>query len=256
MARGGALDDASAAWLAGLTSRIEASDGFVSLVLHGSAASGDWIAGVSDIDVIAVYEAPLGDNRPLVVSILEAAARNCPARGADIHVLTRPAVAHPEDEPSFELYVSVHGDVDGVTVRGPGRARYLLFDLESARLHGRTLSHRGQPVEVAPVPRRWLLAAAIDEVDEWLGYEYFRQPHAAVLQAARAWRLAVDGHLLSKQAAGRWAAPRWRDTALLAAALRLQEGVCEAVVDQGEARHLLAHARRLLESAGSQDLRC
>jgi hypothetical protein len=84
--------------------------------------------------------------------------------------------------------------------------------------------------------------SADHELAEWAGYAYFRQPHMAVLQSARAWMLAVEGGPNTKLSAGQWALSRWPNSELLNQAIARQRGNLLAVVDEGDARDLLAHA--------------
>jgi Domain of unknown function (DUF4111)/Nucleotidyltransferase domain len=241
----GAIDE----WLRTLGGALSALSGFDGLWLHGSAATGDWVPGVSDVDLIAIWRSPLEGQRAALTTVVSSALRECPMRNADIHVVTRATASQPEREPHYELYGGIHQRDGGEPVlSGPSEDTNLLFDFESARANGVAIVTGPSPVEFGQVPLEWLLASADRELTEWDGYAYFRQPHMAALQSARAWMLAAEGTLSSKLSAGRWALERWSDPDVLRQAIARQRGDADSRVEEAAVRSLLAHARAVVRS--------
>ena len=233
------------AWLLRLRDALADLPGFAGMWLHGSAATGDWVAGVSDVDVLIGWTVPLASAERIVLrDVFDRSLRACPGGNADIHVVTLSVAAEPPHVPPYELYAGRHPvDDDEPAFTGRAEDIGLLFDLASARASGITIAGPQAQEVFGEVPVAWLVEAADHELAEWEGYDQFRQPHMAVLQAARAWLLAVEGRLASKVAAGRWAAECWSRPDPIMAALARQRGNKDVVVDEVEARSLIAHAR-------------
>jgi aminoglycoside adenylyltransferase-like protein len=233
-------------WLLSLRDALSALPGFVGLWIHGSGSqSGEWIACVSDVDLIVGW-----DGRPSPVHLeqlreeLRQALVTNPYQNADVHVVTSAIAAAPPARPRYELYGAIHGIDDPEPVlTGPAEDTQLLFDLESARTSGLSIIGPSGSDFFGQVPTEWLLEAADRELAEWESYSTFHQPHMAVLQAARAWMLAVERQMEPKLTAGRWARSRWSEPETLDIAMARQRGDSSAVVSQSAARSLLAHAR-------------
>lgn len=236
-------------WLRLLGESLRTFVGFRGLWLHGSAATGDWVAGVSDIDLLVIWNLPLESERPALSEAIHSALAACPTASADIHVVTLAVAEQPTPDPIYELFGGIHVvDAEDPVLIGPSADASLLLDLESARSHGVAVVAGVPEVVFGTVKTDWLLAAADRELAQWEDYSYFRQPHMAVLQAARVWMLESNGELGSKLSSGRWAMQRWRSPEVLRAAIDRQLGNTEVVVDELEARALLAHVRSTIRT--------
>lgn len=216
--------------------------GLVGVWVHGSAVTGDWIPGSSDIDIIACMRSDLDEHQG-ITGTLENLLPRCPGASADIHVVTSSSASTPSRSPCYIAYGAIHdGPTNGNGVSGPGEDPLLLFDFELTRTYGKTLVGPEPRQVFGVVPHRWLLEAAEKELEQWEAYPNFHQPHMAVLQAARALAFANDGKMLSKIAAGTWARGHWRSADVIDHAIAWQRGRRETNVDEAGARKLLAQA--------------
>ncbi len=237
-----AVADADA-WVAGLGRSLRAEPGFVGLWIHGSATTRDWVAGVSDIDLLVAWNRrPDAAARDRLTDLLQQALDVAPVE-TDIFVVTIAAIRHPARTPRYELCAVRHPRDGPPRVEGPGKDAGLLFDFESARVHGVTVVGPDAKAVFGAPPRAWLLDAADDELARWEGYSFFRRPDMAVLLAARVSLLAQEDRLASKLEAGAWAQSHWPQSAALDTAIARQSGHLHAVTDEGDARALIARTR-------------
>ena len=225
----------------------ELDDHLVGAYFVGSVALGGYVAGQSDIDIVAVCDRQLDhDAKCSVVDAVEKAITSCPARGleftlyrsetarsgprgADFEVnvnggprMERAVHLDPEEEPAF-WYVIDRGIVRrfGVTIAGP------------------------PPVEVfASVVRPVLLEAMVESM-RWHRHHENATLYS-VLNAARAWRFAVEGELGSKLQGATWARGRWHRPWVIDAAVDLRHGR-PSHLDATEVEELLDHVERVLE---------
>ena len=199
-------------YLAELTGRIEATLGedLVGVYLMGSAATGGYVPGASDLDVWALVRGPLAEaaKRALVARV-DQAALPCPARGLELVV----ARFNDGPEPRVELNLN-----DGPRMArrvaldaSDGPRHWFVLDAAIGRRHGRALA--GPPLAEAfpPIPRS-LQLAAIGESLDWYA-EHEPDNRKAVLTAARGWRYIAQGRWSGKEDAARWAAARRPDWA-------------------------------------------
>jgi hypothetical protein len=184
--------------------------------LTGSATSGDWWPGVSDVDVVASLARPL---TPDELPALAAAAAGLPVDG-----LYLPAADLADPPSAGEPVPHV---VNGEFSAGPcGEATPVTW----LELRQRGVPLRGPaPAELVPEPnpaavRDWLLgnlrgywSAEADEREQILTARPADQPARAegvcwlVLGAPRLHATLATGEVISKTAAGQYAARRWPD---------------------------------------------
>ena len=158
----------------------------------GSLALGGYLAGESDIDVVAVSRRAVPDQRKAAVAdALAELTVSCPARGLELTLYRREVAAGSSAGADFE--VNVNG--------GPRMARAVHLSSEAEPgfwyLLDRAIAHRvglvitGPPAAelFADVPRERLLDAMVESI------RWHRQHEPAtlytVLNASRAWRYAT-----------------------------------------------------------------
>ena len=204
--------------------RLLAND-FVGAYFVGSIAIGGYVAGESDIDIVAISEHPLvEDLKHSVADVLWDVARDCPARGLEFTLYRREMAASPPEAADFE--VNVNG--------GPRMSRTVhLYSRDEPRfwyILDRAIGHRcGIPISGPPAaevfadaPRRILLDVMIESM-RW-HREHEKATLYSVLNASRAWRYAAEDILGSKLGGAAWARERWRRAALIDAAVEQRHG--------------------------------
>jgi streptomycin 3"-adenylyltransferase len=222
-------------------------EGLVGVYLHGSAAMEAFVPSRSDVDVLAVTaSAPSPTTKLALANSLSEAALPSPGVGLELSVVTALSASTPSEAPRFELHIATQ---EGVVVDGLKHAGDPDLVAHFAMTRARGLALLGpSPGEVfAAVDRASVLRCFADDLtwalDRGLtGY--------AVLNACRALRFARDGGLYSKLEGGTWALDEGiGDPALIAAALRRQQGADE-VVDADAAASFASSVREELAVAG------
>ena len=176
------------------------------LWLVGSVATGDYVPGASDVDVIAVSAGRIG--APVAAELARELSHSripCPARQLELVVYAREELRRPARRPRFDLNLNTgagsedHAGFDPADEPG----HWFLLDLAMAR--ERSLPLLGPPAtELVPEPpREWLLDALVESIDWHLASEPASAD--AVLNACRAWRYAAEGTWSSKGEAAHWA---------------------------------------------------
>jgi Domain of unknown function (DUF4111) len=218
----------------------------------GSLALGGYVAGESDIDMVAVSGAALSDpqRRSVASAVIEASAA-CPARGLELTVYRREVASSLPAGADFEVNVNggprmptaVHHDASSE----PGF--WYVLDRAIARRSGVVVT--GPPARdiFADVPRRTLLEA-MHESMAW-HHAHERGTFYSVLNACRAWRFADEDVLGSKLEGADWARGRWPDPGVIHAAVALRRGE-DATLEASAVDALLAAVvARLGEAAAS-----
>jgi hypothetical protein len=224
-------------------------DNLIGLYLHRSAAMEAFVPSRSDVDVLGVARTPLSSAAKFVLAdSLSESALPCPGVGLEMSVVTAASARTPSDAPAFELHI---GTQEGHVVDGLGHAGDpdLMAHFAMARARGIALLGPSPAEVFATVePSRLLLSLAEDlswALDHGLA-------GSAVLNACRALRYARDGGLYSKLEGGRWALDEGiGDPALIAAALRRQQGDQEVVRAEAAASFALSVREKLLAAAAS-----
>jgi hypothetical protein len=213
-------------YLAELTARLRAGlgGGLAGVYLIGSAGTGGYVHGASDLDVWALVRAPLSeDAKRALAGRVDQAALPCPARGLELVVARFPAGPEPvvelnlNDGPRMERHVALDASAEP--------RHWFVLDAAIGRQGGRALW--GPPsVEAIPaIPRSLQLAAIGESLDWYAAHE--PDNRKAALTAARGWRYLVEGRWSSKEEAARWAAdrrPGWAAELTEALAARRETG--------------------------------
>jgi hypothetical protein len=193
----------TARWLAYQVAEIVQGD-LRSVIVHGSIATGDFLPGRSDIDLLVIVDAGLTGGQHDALERLVRGAELGDATGVDLHVVTAAVAAAPSRTPPLDLFVGRHAS--GVEVTRTGDAD-LPVELAMARSGGLAL-HGPPPKEViGEIPAAWVLDRGRHWLTTWQRLTDDDE-HAAhmVLTACRIWRFAAEGRHCGKVDAAIWAA--------------------------------------------------
>jgi hypothetical protein len=224
-------------------------DDLVGAYFVGSIALGGYVAGESDIDILAVAAGPLPpDLKGRIAEGLLSSAMAGPARGLEFNLYRQEVVARPPEGADFE--VSVNG--------GPRMERKVVFDpiaeapfwyvLDRAVAHRSGITIVGPPATevIADIGRSTLLAMMANSM-RW-HREHEKATLYSVLNAARAWRFAAENVLGSKLEGAAWARARSADPETIDAAVQLRRG-STAQLDPGKVDEFLAHVEAALSTS-------
>ena len=195
----------------------------VSVVLHGSLATDDFIPGVSDLDLLIVVDRGLtrSEADALIHTVREADLGT--AAGVDVLVVTRRTALSPWNCPALELSVGrwpLHS-ADVAVVREDDHAADLWPELSEARAHGRALLGATPRVVIGEVPFAVVRDNGIGWLRTWLErIDDSENATHMVLTACRIWSFGVTGEHKSKSEAARWALAQ--DPSLLGVELALE----------------------------------
>lgn len=212
----------------------------------GSIALGGYVAGESDIDIIAVSERRVADQeKTRIAGAIVDAAMSCPTRGLEFTLYRRDVVAREPRGADFEVNANggprmdqtVHLDAD----REP--RFWYVFDRAIAHRCGVPLTGPPPAELFADLPRCTLLEQMAESMRWHRAHE--KATLYSVLNACRAWRLAEEDILGSKIDGAAWARTRWRHPAAIDAAVELRHGR-PATLDAEEVDELLAYVETLL----------
>jgi predicted nucleotidyltransferase len=178
-------------------------------ILHGSLASGDFVPGKSDVDVLAIVdEQPSETELAALTSALDR-LRPRAVTAADLCVVTRRTAAAPSPDPPVEIYVRLDPAQERLEVETRRLRRDLVVELSVCRAHGRSLTGKEAPELIGEVPDEWVMDVGDEVLANWLRQDYDPAMGAfMVLTACRIWRFAEERVHCSKQQAGAWALQR------------------------------------------------
>jgi Aminoglycoside adenylyltransferase, C-terminal domain len=221
---------------------------FVGAYFVGSIALGGFVPGESDIDIVAAceHELPLGARRALAGALSDTAA-HCPTRGLELTLYRRAIASATPVAADFELNVNGGPRMEAVVRVTPDEqpAFWYVLDRAIARRHGVLIQGAPAANVFADVPRAQMLGAMRESMRWHRTHE--RATLYSVLNAARAWRFAEEDILGSKLDGARWARKRWRDPALIDAAVDLRHGR-PAHLEERAVNELLDHVEQALEA--------
>jgi hypothetical protein len=189
-------------------------------VLSGSAALGDYVEGVSDLDLVVVVPEPIEDPERFAAP-LRHAELPCPARGLELVAFTAERAAAPSRSAGPELALETGAEGDRL-LGGPGEENGHLVGLAIARECGVAVAGPPPRELIGEPPRADVLGALAAGIRRSLE----EQPESAstVLAACRAAHFALHGDWIGKTAAGEWAVHTSSDPRLAEAALAARRG--------------------------------
>ena len=228
------------------------ADSLAGVILHGSLTLGDYVPGQSDIDVLAIVDAPLTDERLAALRDAVAAEGLDAPAPADVRVVTREVAADPTPTPPMELYIRLAKpgtDTVEVEARHPGE-RDLVVELSVCRIHGLSLAGAAPVDVIGDVPDGWVVRVGDGQLAEWQSLEYEpRYEELMVFTACRVWRFAAERRHCSKSAAAQWALECDPTLDAVAAALDRRRSGGTTEIEEAGVRRLLAIARAEIDHA-------
>jgi hypothetical protein len=214
----------------------------------GSYATGAYEPGRSDLDVVAVVRATLAAHeKHAIVERVRDEALPCPARGLELVVYARAAVASGTTEPGFELNLNTGSRMTFRLDLEPDPSERHWFAIDRAILYERGVRIAGAPIAsvFAPIPHDRLLPVVVESLRWHLDGE--TRSAESVLNACRALRYALDGKWSSKAEAAAWWLARQPGGAIVSEALRAR--AAGDAVDDARARAFLLAAIETVEGA-------
>jgi hypothetical protein len=206
------VDPDLAAYLDRVVDRLR---GLEAVWLAGSAATGAYVKGVSDVDVIGMADAPLAQSeRDAIAADLSHEQLPCPARKLELTIYAGAQI---------QLNLNTGAGEHSTKIAEPF---WFVLDRAMAREHAVAL-FGPDPAEVLGEVPRPVVIKALREALDWYARE---EPatRSAVLNACRALRFAEEGVFSTKPEAGEWARERVPGPAVVDAALALHRGVAHA----------------------------
>jgi hypothetical protein len=252
-------DEAAQRYLRALTGRLHQGlpESLVGVYLIGSAATGDYLPGRSDLDVAVVVERTLdARTKRRLVSLLSHDALPCPARMLELVVYPAEVARSGALHPAYELNLNT-GPSGGTRAwfdpAGPDAEprHWFVVDLASAAEIALVLDGPPAGEVFAPAPREGVRMALLSVLD----WQMSNEPIApnTVLNACRAWRWAETGRWGSKSEAGRWGRRRVGDPSPIDAALAARRGEAPPPADADATGRIVAMARSALDGADDCD---
>ena len=213
-------------YLAELNARLRAILGpnLVGVYAGGSYALGEYLQGRSDIDVAVVAEhEPSRETKERIVAVLRHDSLPCPARGLELVLYERAAVARPTGDAAFALNLNTGARMPFRADFEPGGIEAHWFAIDRSILAECGVAIAGPPARevFAPIPRALVLPIVAESV-RWHTHGEAAGDDA-VLNACRAWRFVAGGVWSSKRAAAEWAQAR-TDAPVIAQALAARHG--------------------------------
>ena len=208
-------------------------------ILHGSLATGAFVPGRSDVDVLAIVdEEPSGDALAALTSAVEELHPGA-AAAADLSVVTSRTAAEPSPAPRVEIYVRLDpAGGPGLEVETRRPRRDLVVELSVCRVHGRSLAGPSPAELIGRVPDEWVVDVGAEVLATWQSREYDPEMAAfMVFTTCRIWRFAEERLHCSKQEAARWALDRDPSLSVVETALTSQ------VLGENEVRALMTLVR-------------
>jgi Domain of unknown function (DUF4111) len=223
----------------------------------GSVALGGYIAGHSDIDIVAVCEAALTHRQKqhVAAAIVEVSTR-CPARGLEFTLYRREVAGALPVGADFEVNANGGPRMPRAIHLDPAAEPGFWYVLDRAIAHRAGVVISGPPPSelFADVPRRTLLEALSQSMAWHRIHE--KATLYSVLNACRAWRFADEGVLGSKLDGAAWARERWPDTDVIDAAVALRRGKDTAALADSAVDDLLSAVLVRLEEVQRSQPRC
>lgn len=183
----------------------------VGVYLHGSLALGDFVPGVSDIDLLVVTRtAPSFEEKSAVLQCLWQQNRALPAKGVEMSIVTEAVCRHSCDPPVYLFHYSpryekaYREDLAGTCAMLQGTDPDLPAHFAVTRAQGRALMGP-EPAELfAPIPKNTYLGSVAYDIEDAPPTQA-ADPVSAVLNLCRTLAFLHTGAICSKGEGGRWA---------------------------------------------------
>ena len=230
---------------------------FVGTSFVGSVALGGYIAGQSDIDIVAVCEGALTrPQKQQVAAAIVEVSTTCPARGLEFTLYRREVAGSLPMGADFEVNANGGPRMPRAIHLDPAAEPGFWYVLDRAIAHRAGVVISGPPpCELfADVPRSILL----DALSQSMAWHRIHEKATlySVLNACRAWRFVDEGVLGSKLEGAAWARERWPDTDVIDAAVALRRGKDAAALAGSAVDDLLSAVLVRLAKAQRDQTRC
>jgi hypothetical protein len=223
----------------------------LAVILHGSLASGDFVANRSDIDLLVIVRRALaGQQRLSLESAVRSVARD---QWVDYRVVTADVALNPPQLPTLDFYVGSHPDVpDGVEAEhDPILEPDLLFEFAICRQEGRSLVGPAATQLIGPVPDDWLLDAGDAYLQRWQEIDFDdRHADLMVLTACRLWYRKATGRHCTKSEAAIWVMRQAPDLNAPRDALERRTADAHHPISEADVMTLLAKVREVISTRG------
>ena len=216
----GALDEEASIYVRELVRRsLVVLPELVGSLLIGSGALGDYVAGLSDIDVTLVAADALSqEDKEKLVRQLAHGALPCPAAKLELVVYRAETLKQPERAHEYELNLNSGARVRELIIYDftKNDPHWYVLDAAIARDRGIAIVGPAPSALIAEIPRDQILEALRTSI-AW--HRANEATYLTVLNACRSWRYATEGTWVSKTEAARWAMSRSAHSNLIRAAL-------------------------------------
>ncbi|MEU8054064.1 MULTISPECIES: aminoglycoside adenylyltransferase domain-containing protein [Micromonospora] len=217
-----------------------------SAILYGSLATGQFVSGHSDIDLLLITDGTLADTE---VDALEALVRQidlAEASGIDLHVVTADVARTPTQAPIMELHVGRYERSSiGVEIERRTQSPDLPTELAMARADGYALIGMEPSNVIEPVPPPWIRERGRHWLTTWQSrIDDAEEAAFMVLTACRIWRFGVEGVHCAKTQAAEWALDRNPSLTAVRQALRQYGAEPAAPLDEDAIAQVLDIALR------------
>jgi hypothetical protein len=198
---------------------------FVGAYFVGSIALGGYVAGESDVDIVAVASDHVAEDvKGSIAEDLLGLTVACPARGLEFTLYRRDVAASVPHDTDFEMNLNGGPRMESSIHLDAHTEPSFWYVLDRAIAHRCGVVISGPPAGqlFAEVPRQTVLNAMVESM-RW-HRQHERATLYSVLNASRAWRYTAEGVLGSKLDGASWARGRWHRPALIDAAVELRHG--------------------------------
>ncbi|MFG3604487.1 aminoglycoside adenylyltransferase domain-containing protein [Micromonospora chersina] len=205
-----------------------------SAILHGSLATGQFVPGRSDIDLLLITDGALADAEVDALDTLVRWIDLAEASGIDLHVVTADVARTPVRAPVMELHVGRYERSSiGVEVERRTHAPDLPTELAMARADGYALIGMEPSNVIGPIPPRWLRERGRHWLTTWQSrIDDAENAAFMVLTACRIWRFGVEGVHCAKTQAAEWVLNRNPSLTTVRQALQQYRGEPAAPLDE------------------------
>ncbi len=217
----------------------------VGVVLHGSLASGEYVPGTSDADLLVVIASPLSlEEQKWFSEQANGVAARWPGR-VDLRVVLETVAGAPPRVPVLEAYAEIRPECCqvGFSVPEPD----LITEFSICRADGISLFGPVPRQMIGEVPADWVLEVSDAQLATW--QEIGDDPaHAelTVLTSCRMWQFAKEGVHGTKRSAAVWALERDPSLEVVRQALDHRLVDPAVVIDPEGVQHLLGVVRSQL----------
>lgn len=209
----GALDPASTLYTRSLLNAVLAETGedLIGLYLYGSAATGPFLSGQSDLDALLVVRDWLGLERVrALIERVRRLQRPTAFKGLDLWTIPLSSTLTPRADPAFEcwLLTTIGSELMGGPEH-PGDARLVLL-YAMCREHGLAVAGPSPAAVFGPLEREWLIDAMRVDLALTGASGWYR-----VLNACRTLHFLEEGTMCGKLHGAAWARDRVPDPSLV-----------------------------------------